>query len=143
MFTSLQTLRTHSLLFRYDVANALSHTEHVKRSLETSKTGKKAKSADFFSRSEPITVTEGERGGDMRTGMRSKNFVCPKCSPVHENRAKVIISPTCFATFREISLFRFCFCDCFFRGGPRGPFSMGLAKSQIWRYYINKTTKPA
>ena len=60
--------------------------------------------------------------------MRSKKIFCPKCSPVHENRAKVIISPTCFATFRDISLFRFCFCDCFFRGGPRGPFSMGTQK---------------
>ena len=55
----------------------------------------------------------------MRTGLRRKFFFCPKCSPVHENRAKVIISPTCFATFRDISLFRFCFCDCFFRGVPR------------------------
>ena len=56
----------------------------------------------------------------MRTGLRRKFFFCPKCSPVHENRAKVIISPTCFATFRDISLFRFCFCDCFFRPVPRG-----------------------
>ena len=37
----LQTLRTHSLLFQYDVANALSHTEHVKRSLEISKIERK------------------------------------------------------------------------------------------------------
>ena len=41
MFTSLQTLRTHSLHFQYDVSNVPSHTEHVKRSLETSKIEKK------------------------------------------------------------------------------------------------------
>ena len=80
MFISLQTVRTHSLLFQYDVANALSHTEHVKRSLETSNIEKKAKSADFFSRSEPITVTEG----DVRMGMRSKQFffaqTIPECT---------------------------------------------------------------
>ena len=43
MFTSLQTLRTHCLHFQYDVSNVPSHTEHVKRSLETSKIEKKAK----------------------------------------------------------------------------------------------------
>ena len=43
MFTSLQTLRTHYLHFQYDVSNVPSHTEHVKRSLETSKIEKKAK----------------------------------------------------------------------------------------------------
>ena len=43
MFASLQTLRTHCLHFQYDVSNVPSHTEHVKRSLETSKIEKKAK----------------------------------------------------------------------------------------------------
>ena len=47
MFTSLQTLKTHCLHFQYDVANVPSHTEHVKRSLETSKIEKKAKSTDL------------------------------------------------------------------------------------------------
>ena len=43
MFASLQTLRTHCLHFQYDFSNVPSHTEHVKRSLETSKIEKKAK----------------------------------------------------------------------------------------------------
>ena len=48
MFTSLQTLRTHHCLhFQYDVSNVPSHTEHVKRSLETSKIEKRPKSADL------------------------------------------------------------------------------------------------
>ena len=87
MFTSLQTLRTHSLLFQYDVANALSHTEHVKRSMETSKIEKKAKSAGF-SRSEPITVTEGEREG-CEDGYEVKKFVLPKMSPGARQPRKV------------------------------------------------------
>jgi len=47
MFASLQTLRTHCLHFQYDVSNVPSHTEHVKRSLETSKIEKRPKSADL------------------------------------------------------------------------------------------------
>ena len=47
MFASLQTLRTHCLHFQYDVAHVPSHTEHVKRSLETSKIEKKAKICCF------------------------------------------------------------------------------------------------
>ena len=49
-------------------------------------------------------------------GMRKKKFffMCPNDSRVHKNRAKLIISPTCFATFWDISLFRLG--DCFFLG---------------------------
>ena len=52
----------------YDVANALSHTEHVKRSLETSKIEKRAKSADLVVLSQ--SQLQRVRGGDARTGMR-------------------------------------------------------------------------
>ena len=57
MFTSLQTLRTHRLHFQYDVSNVPSHTEHVKRSLETSKIEKKAKIC-WFSGFAAITKTK-------------------------------------------------------------------------------------
>ena len=37
---------------------------------------------------------------------KEKFFMCPNDSRVHKNRAKLIISPTCFATFWDIALFR-------------------------------------
>jgi len=60
MFASLQTLRTHCLHFKYDVSNVPSHTEHVKRSLETSKIEKKAKIC-WFSGSEPVTKRKNRK----------------------------------------------------------------------------------
>ena len=70
MFTSLQTLRTHCLHFQYDVSNVPSHTEHVKRSLETSKIEKKTKIC-WFSGFAAITkrknrkVPFSRRGGNI------------------------------------------------------------------------------
>ena len=72
MFTSLETLRTYSLLFQYDVANVLSHTENVKRSLETSKIEKKAKSADASEANHSYRGWEGA----CEDGMEKK-FMCP------------------------------------------------------------------
>ena len=60
MFASLQTLRTHCLHFQYDVSNVPSHTEHVKRSLETSKIEKKAKIC-WFSGFAAITKSKNRK----------------------------------------------------------------------------------
>ena len=132
MFTSLQTLRTHSLLFQYDVANALSHTEHVKRSLGTSKIGKKAKSADFFSRSEPITIRV-RGGGDVRTGMRSNFFVLPKMFPRARQPRKSDYFTHLLCYFSRYFTFSFLFVIVFFEGSREAHFQWEPKKSQIWR----------
>ena len=67
MFTILQTLRTHCLHFKYDVSNVPSHTEHVKRSLETSKIEKKAKIC-WFSGFAPVTTRKNRKVQLSRRG---------------------------------------------------------------------------
>ena len=129
MFTSLQTLRTHSLLFQYDVANALSHTEHVKRSLETSKIGKKAKSADFLSRSEPITVTEGERGG-MWGRVWGQIFFLPKMFPSARKPRKSDYFTHLLCYFSRYFTFSFLFLWLFFSRGPESPIFNGNPKNR-------------
>ena len=65
---------------------------------KTSKNSAKQCKTAFLLASEPITVTEGRRG-NVKMGMNFFFQMCPNDSRVHKNRAKLIISPTCFATF--------------------------------------------
>ena len=75
-----------------DTGEASTHEKTSKNSAKQCKTA-------FLLASEPITVTEGRRG-NVRMGMKNFYFfLCPNDSRVHKNRAKLIISPTCFATF--------------------------------------------
>ena len=70
----LQTPRTDFLLVRYDVANVPSPYKHVKRSLETSKLKKKAKSADLVI----LSQSQLQRVGGGCEGGHEEKFYVPK-----------------------------------------------------------------
>ena len=138
MFASLQTLRTHSLLFQYDVANALPHTEHVKRSLQTSKIEKKAKSADLV----VLSQSHLQRvRGDVRTGMRWNIFFTQNVLQCTITAQSWLFHPPALLLFEIFHFFVFVFVIVFFEGSREAHFQWDRTIENLEVKYLENDKK--